>query len=162
MVLQPRKFKFKVRQKLRKLSKIKSSRKKFIFGHVGLVLNQPIRLNSMRLFRIKLFLKRAARRGDNTRRKIWVNAFPHLPITKKVIGARMGKGKGKLSIWATQLYTGHLLIEFKNLRNGRVKYYLRQTRYKLGGIFKIIWKKSNYRVFLNFMGTSHVNNQSFW
>ena len=70
MVLQPRKFKFKVRQKVRKLSKIKSSQKKFMFGHVGLILNQPLRLNSKRLFRIKLFLKRAARRGDNTRRKI--------------------------------------------------------------------------------------------
>lgn len=50
----------------------------------------------------------------------------------------MGKGKGKLSIWYAQLYTGHLLLEFKNLRNGRVRYYLRQSKYKLKGKFKII------------------------
>lgn len=74
----------------------------------------------------------------------------------------MGKGKGKLSIWATQIYTGHILIEFKNLRNGRAKYYIRQSQYKLKGIFRIIWHEEHLRVFKNFMGPKSVNSQSFW
>lgn len=74
----------------------------------------------------------------------------------------MGKGKGKLSIWVTRLYTNHTLVEFKNLRNGRVKYYLRQSRYKLKGIFKIVWSKSHNCTFSNFFGKGSVNYQSFW
>jgi ribosomal protein L16/L10AE len=50
------------------------------------------------MFRLKLFLKKAARKTDKTLRRVWVNTFPHIPLTKKVIGSRMGKGKGKLSI----------------------------------------------------------------
>ena len=98
MVLQPRRFKYKLRQKGRKLPILQNSKKKLNFGQAALVLTQPFSLNSKRLFRIKLFLKKAARRSENTRRRVWINAFPHLPLTKKVIGSRMGKGKGKLSI----------------------------------------------------------------
>ena len=63
------------------------------------MLVKPLRINSKKIFRIKLFLKKGSRKSDNTRRRVWFNAFPHLPLTKKVVGARMGKGKGKLSIW---------------------------------------------------------------
>lgn len=98
MVLQPRRFKYKLRQKSRKLPATQNFKKKLNFGQAGLMLKQPLRLNSKRLFRIKLFLKKAAKRSENTRRRVWVNAFPHLPLTKKIIGSRMGKGKGKLSI----------------------------------------------------------------
>ena len=76
----------------------KWNKKLLNFGQIGLVLKKPIRLNSKKIFRIKLFLKKAAKRSDKTRRKVWINVFPHLPLTKKVIGSRMGKGKGKLSI----------------------------------------------------------------
>ena len=97
MVLQPRKFKYKSRQKKRNL-RLNQLKKTLNFGQVGLVLLRPLRLNSRKIFRIKLFLKKASKRSDKTRRKVWINVFPHLPLTKKVIGSRMGKGKGKLSI----------------------------------------------------------------
>ena len=97
LVLQPRKFKYKNRQKLRRI-KFRSCSPSLLYGQVGLILVQPLRLNSRKIFRIKLFLKKAARRGDQTQRKVLMNAFPHLPITKKPAGSRMGKGKGRLSI----------------------------------------------------------------
>ena len=162
MVLQPRRFKYKLRQKKRSLLVRQSPKKNLNFGQVGLILLQPIRLNSKRLFRIKLFLKKAAKRSESTRRKVWINAFPHLPLTKKVIGSRMGKGKGKLSIWSTLLFTGHLLLEFKNLRNGRAKHYLRQAQYKLKSKFKVIWKYSHGIVLISFTGKKAANYQSFW
>ena len=98
MVLQPRKFKFKLKHKRRRLNYNVRLTRKLIFGDAGLVLTKPLIINSKKMFRLKLFLKKAARRSDKTGRKVWVNAFPHLPLTKKVIGSRMGKGKGKLSI----------------------------------------------------------------
>lgn len=98
MVLQPRKFKYKLRQKNRITSITKRSiNKGMSYGQVGLILLRPLRINSRKIFRIRLFIKRAARRSDNTYRKVWLNVFPHLPLTKKIVGSRMGKGKGKLS-----------------------------------------------------------------
>ena len=69
MVLQPRKFKYKLLQKNRKLS-VTQKQVKLNFGQIGLVLKQPLRLNSKKIFRIKLFLKKSAKRSDKTRRRI--------------------------------------------------------------------------------------------
>lgn len=68
------------------------------FGHSGLLITKPLFINSKKMFRLKIFLKKSSRKTDKTSRRVWVNTFPHIPLTKKVIGSRMGKGKGKLSI----------------------------------------------------------------
>ena len=139
MVLQPKKIKFKSIQKGRafrpRLRKFSLS-----FGSVGLLLIRPLQINSKRLFRLKLFIKKAAKRSDYTLRKVWLNAFPHLPLTKKPIGSRMGKSKGKLSLWHAQLYPGFVLIEFKNLRLGRAVYYGKQLKHRIKGETKLVYK----------------------
>lgn len=162
LVLQPRKFKYKLRQKKRRLNVNYRLKTLLAFGHIGLVLTQPLLINSKKMFRLKIFLKRAARRGDKTLRKVWVNTFPHLPLTKKVIGSRMGKGKGKLSIWYNKVTTGSIFIETRNLRVGRAVYYLRQAQGKLKGSSKIIYKGSlSYFTYLH-VGKRAVRYQSFW
>ena len=70
MVLQPRKFKYKLKHKRRRINfKVKLKRSLF-FGQVGLVLTKPLFINSKKMFRLKLFLKKAARRTDKTARKV--------------------------------------------------------------------------------------------
>lgn len=140
MVLQPRKFKYKLRHKHRALNYNFRSKHVLSFGQIGLSLTKPLRINSKKMFRLGLFLKKSARRSDKTLRKVWINTFPHIPMTKKVIGSRMGKGKGKLSIWYNQLTTGVIFIEMKNLRLGRALYYLRQVKGKIKGSAKVIYR----------------------
>ena len=99
MLLQPRKFKFKSKFKNRRLRmNINVKTGKLRFGSTGIQLTSQLRLNSRKIFRIKLFLKKSIKRSEDTRRKVYLNIFPHLPLTKKVLGSRMGKGKGKLSL----------------------------------------------------------------
>nr|QPL15912.1 ribosomal protein L16 [Strombidium sp.] len=131
MVLRPRKFKFKNKQKKRSYIKISQKPIKLVYGQYGLVTLQPLKLYSKQIFRFKLFLKKGAKRADKTKRQVWFNMFPHLPLTRKVSGSRMGKGKGKLSGWVSVVTTKTNLFEFKNLRIGRAYYYLNQMRYKL-------------------------------
>nr|YP_010049552.1 ribosomal protein L16 [Strombidium cf. sulcatum]QPL15957.1 ribosomal protein L16 [Strombidium cf. sulcatum] len=131
MILRPRKFNFKSRHKKRDNVRIKSSSIKLVYGQYGLLLLQPTQLYSKQLFRFKLFLKKGAKRVDKTRRGVWFNAFPHLPLTKKVAGSRMGKGKGKLSGWVAHIKPKTNLFEFRNLRWGRAKYFSRQISLKL-------------------------------
>jgi large subunit ribosomal protein L16 len=136
LILQPRYFVYKRKQKNRKFLYFRknnlNAKTFFKFGGAGLLLLQPAQLTSMQIFRFKLFLKRASRKSDRTGRFVWFNAFPHLPLTKKPTGTRMGKGKGKLECWFTNVRGGVLLIEFKNLRYGRAKYFTTQMTRKLG------------------------------
>ena len=62
MMLQPRKFKYKSRQKGRTTTKFKETQ--MSYGTVGLVLLRPFRISAKKIFRLKLFLKRSARKAD--------------------------------------------------------------------------------------------------
>lgn len=139
MLLQPRHFKFKRKQKNRKSFTYKINHNFLQFGSAGLLLLQPVHLTSNHLFRFKLFLKRASRKSDYTKRFVWFHAFPHLPLTKKPTGTRMGKGKGKLECWFTNVTNGTIIVEFRNLRLGRSKYFMKQLTHKLGVSTKFIF-----------------------
>lgn len=159
MMLQPRKFKFKTRQKLR--SAIIPSSPVLKYGSVGLVITRPLRMSAKRIFRLKLFLKRSARRSDITRRAFWVSIFPHLPMSRKPKGMRMGKGAGKLATWYTQLRAGKHLVEFKNLRLGRALYYSRQVCHKLP-VPTVIYSVPTRNVKLVHAARTNPSLQMFW
>jgi ribosomal protein L16/L10AE len=107
MLLRPRKVNFKSTHKKRSLNTIKLTytpsslffkKKNLIYGQSGLLNKNPnFFIYNKHLFKIKLFLKKAVRRSTVTNRHLWFKVFPHIPVTKKVIGSRMGKGKGKPS-----------------------------------------------------------------
>ena len=85
-------------------------------------------------------LKKGSRRVDKTSRKVWLNAFPHLPLTKKVAGSRMGKGKGKLKGWFSQTPPSITFAEYKNLRIGRSNYFLTQLSHRLPVRSRLIYE----------------------
>lgn len=149
MLLQPRHFKYKKKQKNRSMLSfnINYHQKLLKFGSAGLMLLKPAQLTSNQISRFKLFLKRASRKSDYTRRFVWFHAFPHLPLTKKPTGTRMGKGKGKNECWFTNVSGGTTLVEFKNLRYGRSKYFMSQMTHKLGISTRYIF---NTNIFLDF------------
>ena len=67
------------------------------YGTMGLIINRPIQISAKRIFRLKLSVKRSARKSDITKRAFWMSIFPHLPLSRKTKGMRMGKGAGKLA-----------------------------------------------------------------
>ena len=52
----------------------------------------------------------------------------------------MGKGKGKLAGWASEVPAGLFIVELRNLRYGRAKYFCNQIRYRLPAKTKFIAK----------------------
>lgn len=128
MLLQPRKFKRKSLQKRRSFKLW--SHHDLTYGTSGIRIQQALRLSAKQIYRTKLFLKRAVRKADRTQRYMWFAAFPHLPLTRKGKGSRMGKGNGKLAAWCVQLKPGIVLLEFKHLRYGRTAYFFQQIMYK--------------------------------
>jgi large subunit ribosomal protein L16 len=129
LVLRPRKFIYKSKFKRRTIRNGINS--PLSYGHVGLKVLQPLQFNSKQLFRLKILIKKSSRKYDRTKRKVWLNTFPHLPITRKVSGSRMGKGKGKLSGWCSRTAPGINLVEFYNLRLGRALYYCKQVKHRI-------------------------------
>ena len=137
MLLQPRNFKFKKIQKNRNFKFFKLP-VNLLFGTTGLLILNSIRLMSTHINKFKLFLKKAVRNFIKTRRFFWFNSFPHLPLSRKSIGSRMGKGKGKLHHWFIKIRGGIILFELVNLRFGRSKYFIKQMGFKLNIIIKLI------------------------
>jgi large subunit ribosomal protein L16 len=130
--LRPRKFNYKNIFKRRSVLIPSHLSNNLNFGTQGLMISGNIALTAQKMFRMNLLLKKSARRADKTFRKLWFNAFPHLPLTKKVVGARMGKGKGKLHSWFTIVKAGNIIFEVKNLRLGRFYYFSKQIESRLG------------------------------
>lgn len=122
MQITPQKIKYINSFKLRKLKK-PSLNSKLIFGTIGFKLFTPITLSSKQLVKFVLYFKRAARKSEKTRRFYWIKAFPHLPLTKKPKGVRMGKGKGKRFLWYTTIKPNFIIFELSNIRYGRLVYY---------------------------------------
>ena len=70
LLLQPRTFNYKRKQKNRSLLEFNNLyfKKNLNFGSAGLMLLKPVHLTANQLFRFKLFLKRASKKSDRTRR----------------------------------------------------------------------------------------------
>ena len=97
------KFKTMFKGKIKKF-KFKNSLK---FGLVGLKSLQNGTLNFQQIESArKTIIKKTKRKV-----KIWIQPFLFLPVTKKPIGIRMGKGKGKFSHWITKISQGSLIFE---------------------------------------------------
>lgn len=152
MLLRPRKTNFKNSHKKRSYKSISHKlnlNHKLIYGQFGLKSENPnFLLFNKYLFKIKIFLKKTVRRSNITNRYLWVKAFPHIPITKKVIGSRMGKGKGKPSNWAAKIPSGSIFIEFRNVRPGRARHFMTQVTHKLPGSFKVVSRYPNTHITL--------------
>lgn len=69
-----------------------------------------------------------------------VNGFPYIPITKKAIGLRMGKGVGSIELWVFPVKKGRILFELIDvpLEIGRIA--LKAAAHKLNLPTKIILK----------------------
>jgi len=88
-------------------------------------------MSSRQIFRLKVFIKKAVKKPEITKRLVWFNMFPHMPLTKKPKGMRMGKGAGKLNAWQIQTCGGVFIFEFRNLRLGRAVHFFKTIATKI-------------------------------
>ncbi|MBQ4874889.1 MAG: 50S ribosomal protein L16 [Rickettsiaceae bacterium H1] len=43
--------------------------------------------------------------------KLWIRVFPNVPVSKKPVDVRMGKGKGSVEDWVFKINPGKILFE---------------------------------------------------
>ena len=109
-MLQPKKTKYKKQQK-GKLRGFATSGAKVNFGHYGLKATTRGRVTARQIEAARRAMTRHIKRGG----KVWIRIFPDVPITKKPVEVRMGKGKGNVEYWVAQVQPGKILYEMEGV-----------------------------------------------
>ena len=68
---------------------------KLHFGEFGLMATEGTYITAQQIEAARIAMTRYMKRGG----QVWINIFPHMPLTKKPLGVRQGKGKGSVEQW---------------------------------------------------------------
>jgi len=107
---------FPKRTKYRKMYRRDSYKKEFkvnqlVRGDFGIKSLRSCRLTAKQLESArKTMTKKMKRMG-----RILLRIFPDIPITSKPAEVRMGKGKGSLDYWCSNVNSGRILFEFQGV-----------------------------------------------
>ena len=108
------------------------------FGDYGLVANEGAWVTSQQIEAARIAMTRYMKRGG----KVWINIFPHLPLTKKALGVRQGKGKGSVEGYVAVVKKGKIMFEIGEVGEDIAREALRLASHKLPMTCKFI-KKEN-------------------
>ena len=75
--------------------------------------------------------------------KVWINIFPHLPLTAKPIGTRQGKGKGNVEKWVAVVKEGKIMFEIAGVSEEVAREALRLAAHKLPIKTKFVKKEES-------------------
>lgn len=109
-MLQPRRTKFRKQQKGRNRG-VAARGNTVAFGDYALQATTRGRVTARQIEAARRAMTRYVKRGG----KIWIRVFPDVPITRKPIEVRMGKGKGNVEYWVAQVQPGRVLYEMEGV-----------------------------------------------
>src|SRR5678816_451638 len=105
-MLQPTRTKFRKQFKGR-IHGVATSGVTLAFGQYGLKAIEPERVNARQIEAARRALTRFMKRSG----RVWIRIFPDVPVSKKPIEVRMGKGKGTPELWVVRVKPGRILFE---------------------------------------------------
>ncbi|HPD01952.1 MAG TPA: 50S ribosomal protein L16 [Eubacteriales bacterium] len=97
------------------------------YGEYALQATEPAWITSNQIEAARVALTRYIKRGG----QVWVNIFPHKPVTKKPAETRMGSGKGSPEYWVAVVKPGRVLFEIAGVPEELAKEALRLAGTKL-------------------------------
>jgi len=109
-MLQPKRTKFRKQQKGRNRG-LALNGNKVSFGEYGLKAVTKGRITARQIEAARRAMTRHVKRGG----KIWIRIFPDVPITKKPLEVRQGKGKGNVEYWVARIQPGKMLYEMEGV-----------------------------------------------
>ena len=97
------------------------------YGSFGLKAVQPERIISKQIEAARVALTRYMKRQG----RVWTRMFPNIPVSKKPVEVRMGKGKGNPEYWACRVKPGRILFEVDGVSEAIAKIALYKASSKL-------------------------------
>ena len=108
------------------------------YGEYGLVAMEPSWITSNQIEAARVAMTRYIKRGG----QVWVDIFPHKPVTKKPAETRMGSGKGSPEYWVAVVKPGRVLFEMAGVPEATAREALRLAANKLPIKCKFMKKES--------------------
>ena len=105
-MLQPKKSKYRKAHKGRIKGKAKAGTS-LNFGSYGLKALTAERITSRQIEAARRAITRHMKRSG----RVWIRIFPDVPVSKKPVEVRMGKGKGTPEFWAAKVKPGRIMFE---------------------------------------------------
>ena len=107
------------------------------YGEYGLVSLEPSWVTSNQIEAARIVMTRYVKRGG----KVWINIFPHKPITKKPAETRMGSGKGSVEYWVAVVKPGRVMFEMAGVPEEVAREAFRLASHKLPVKCKFVKKE---------------------
>ncbi|MGK2896007.1 MAG: 50S ribosomal protein L16 [Candidatus Saccharimonadales bacterium] len=106
----------------------KASRGNYIaFGDFALQSQTNSDITSRQIEAARQAMTRYIKRGG----KIWIRIFPHIPVTRKPLGLKMGGGKGAPEFWVAKVKAGTVMFEMKGVSEEVAREAMRLASHKL-------------------------------
>lgn len=109
-MLSPKKFKHRKQHKGRIRGQAKGGTY-IAFGNYGLKALTPNRITARQIEAARRAITRHLRRQG----KVFIRIFPDVPVTKKPLEVRQGKGKGSPEYWACRVKPGRIMFELEGV-----------------------------------------------
>ena len=126
MPLMPKRTKYRKPHRLTYDGKAKGNLE-LHFGDYGLQAKEGGYVSARQIEAARIAMTRYMKRGG----KVWINIFPHLPLTAKAIGTRQGKGKGSVDKWVAVVKEGKIMFEISGVSEPVAREALRLASHKL-------------------------------
>ena len=107
-------------------------------GDYGLMAMEGAWITANQIEAARVAMTRYMKRGG----KVYINIFPHMPLTKKPLGTRQGKGKGNVEEWVAVVKTGKIMFEVKEVTEDIAREALRLASHKLPIKTKFVIKEN--------------------
>ena len=108
------------------------------YGEYGLVAEEAAWIKSNQIEAARIAMTRFIKRGG----KVWIDIFPHKPITRHPAEARMGSGKGSVEFWVAVVKPGRVLFEMAGVPEETAREALRLAAHKLPIKCKFVKKET--------------------
>ena len=107
------------------------------YGEYALVAESSAWVTSNQIEAARIAMTRFVKRGG----QVWIDIFPHEPITSKPAETRMGSGKGSVEYWVAVVKPGRVMFEMAGVSEADAREAMRLASYKLPVKTKFIKKE---------------------
>jgi large subunit ribosomal protein L16 len=97
------------------------------YGEYALVAESSAWVTSNQIEAARIAMTRFVKRGG----QVWIDIFPHKPITSKPAETRMGSGKGSVEYWVAVVKPGRIMFEMAGVDESVAKEAMRLAAHKL-------------------------------
>ena len=120
-----------------RMTGIASRGNRITHGEFGIVATEPCWITSNQIEAARIAMTRYTKRGG----KVWINIFPHKPVTKKPAETRMGSGKGSPEFWVAVVKPGRVMFEIGGIKEEVAREAMRLASHKLPVKCKFVKKE---------------------